>query len=262
MHQLFVFLLAVASSRYGVHVHAFCVMSNHVHLVLTDPGARLPAFHQYLDGLLARAMNALLGRSEHFWDSSGYAPVELGTHADVVEKCAYVLANPVAAGLVELGRLWPGPWSAPETIGAGPLVVARPEHFFAEDGALPPTASLELVPPPGLDAETFRRELRRALEAKEAAAHQMRSAFVGAARVLAQKPTTRPSEEEPRRTLRPRVSSVDATKRSAMLARLTEFWRSYRASLAARRAGKPDVTFPAGTYLLRVAHGVPCAAFG
>lgn len=79
----------------------------------------------------------------------------------------------------------------------------RPVRFFAEDGALPPTASLELVAPSGIDTETFRRELRRALEALEAAAHRKRSRFVGARRVLAQKPTMRPTEKEPRRTLQP-----------------------------------------------------------
>jgi REP element-mobilizing transposase RayT len=41
-------------------VHAWCVLSNHYHLVVTDPDARLPAFMQYLDSLVARAMNASL----------------------------------------------------------------------------------------------------------------------------------------------------------------------------------------------------------
>ena len=59
-----------------------------------------PEFQQYLDGLLARALNVVLGRREAFWTRDSYSAVRLETRASVVEKCAYVLANPVAAGLV------------------------------------------------------------------------------------------------------------------------------------------------------------------
>jgi putative transposase len=44
-------VLAVAARRFGIVVHVFCVLSNHVHLVVTDPDARLPRFEQYLDSL-------------------------------------------------------------------------------------------------------------------------------------------------------------------------------------------------------------------
>ncbi|HEY7725075.1 MAG TPA: hypothetical protein VH880_07070, partial [Anaeromyxobacteraceae bacterium] len=60
--DVFLYLLAVAARRFGIEVHAFCVLSNHFHLVVTDPHARLPAFHQFLDALVARALNASLGR--------------------------------------------------------------------------------------------------------------------------------------------------------------------------------------------------------
>ncbi len=47
--DIFRFVLAVAASRYDIRIHAFCVLSNHFHLV-TDPHARLPEFHRLLDG--------------------------------------------------------------------------------------------------------------------------------------------------------------------------------------------------------------------
>ena len=99
-NQLVGYLLAVAARRYGVQIHAFCVMSNHLHLVLTDPAARLPAFSQYFASLVARSVNAALGRWESFWAPASYSAVSLQTPTDVIEKAAYVLANPVAAGLV------------------------------------------------------------------------------------------------------------------------------------------------------------------
>src|SRR5262245_5097062 len=54
--EVFLYVLAVAAERFGIQVHAFCVLSNHFHLVVTDPQARLPAFHQFLDALVARAL--------------------------------------------------------------------------------------------------------------------------------------------------------------------------------------------------------------
>jgi REP element-mobilizing transposase RayT len=113
-NSILLYLLGVAADRFGIQLHAFCVLSNHYHLVVTDPGARLPAFGQYLDSLVARALNASLGRWEALWAPGSYSAVALVTPDDVVDKAAYVLANPVTAGLVPQGCSWTGLWSAPE----------------------------------------------------------------------------------------------------------------------------------------------------
>ena len=263
--DIFLFLLAVAAHRYGVQVHAFCVLSNHYHLVVTDPHARLPAFQQFLDALVARAINASLGRWEAFWAPSSYSAVRLVSPQDIVEKTAYVLANPVAAGLVRHGRLWPGAWSDPERIGAGALEFERPSHFFAsKGGSLPEKVGVELAVPPGFgSAAEFRDQVIASLtEREEQAALKMSRGFIGVARVLAQKPTARPAPVEPRRNLNPKIAARDPWKRIEALGRAVAFLRSYRSAWAERRAGKTDVVFPAGTYLLRVVHGVPCAGFG
>ena len=263
-NQVFLFLLAVAARRYGMRLHAFCVMSNHFHIVLTDPLAQLPAFQQFLDALVARAINASLGRWEAFWAPTSYSAVRLISPSDVVDKAAYVLANPAAAGLVRSGRLWPGVWSDPERIGRGALEVARPTHFFAKRSALPETLELELTAPPGFDSPgEFREQVLAALADREKdAAGRVKGAFRGALWVLRQKPTARPSSAEPRRTLNPRVAARDAWRRIEALTRLAAFEREYRSALAAWCAGKRDVVFPAGTYLLRVAHGATCAGTG
>jgi len=260
-NEIFLYVLAVAAKRFEISVHAFCVLSNHCHMVVTDPHARLPAFHQYLDALVARAVNASLGRWEAFWDPNSYSAVTLVSPSDVVDKAAYVLANPAAAGLVRTGRLWPGLWSAPERIGGDAFEVARPKHFFDPKGSLPEKAILQLEPPPGFTAEEFRVQIAANLGAREAeAAGNARGGFLGVARVLAQKPTTQPRSGEPRRTLNPRVAGRDKWKRIEALGRLVEFLCQYRSALAARRKGNANTIFPCGTYLLRVAHGVPCGA--
>jgi REP element-mobilizing transposase RayT len=265
-NHVFLYLLAVAAQRFDIEVHAFCVLSNHFHFVVTDSHARLPAFHQFLDALVARAINAWLGRWEAFWAPNSYSAVRLLSPSDVVAKAAYVLANPVDAGLVGSGSAWPGLWSAPERIGGEALEVKRPKHFFDPEGGMPDEVALRLTTPPGFEsAEQFRDVLGRALAEREAEARRLRRArggFLGVARVLAQKPTARPAPGEPRRTLNPRIAGRDKWKRIEALARLVEFLRSYRSAWAARCAGQAHAVFPCGTYLLRVLHGVPCAASG
>jgi hypothetical protein len=179
----------------------------------------------------------------------------------------YTLANPVAAGLVRSGREWPGLWSAPELIGAGPFTVERPSFFFRKKGRMPERVELELETPPGFAfAEEFRSLVTRGLAEREgdltSAAAAAGRRFLGAERALAQDPMSRAVSEEPSRTLNPRFASRDPAKREEAIGRLGEFLRSYRAALGKLRQGVRDVLFPRGTYLLRVAHGVPCEAFG
>jgi putative transposase len=262
---VFLYVLALAARRFGVRVHAFSVLSNHFHLVVTDPDARLPAFSQYLDSLVARALNASLGRWEAFWAPASYSAVALASPSDVVDKTAYVLANPVAAGLVRRGREWPGLWSAPESIGAAPIQAIRPATFFRGNGYLPERVELELTAPPGFgSAEEFRDRVASGLADLEERGRRQHETegrgFVGVARVLAQKPTGRPAPGEPRRAMNPRIAALDKWKRLEVLSRLAEFLVDYRNAWRARRAGEMGVLFPAGTYLMRVAHGAACAA--
>jgi REP element-mobilizing transposase RayT len=263
-NAIFLYVLAVAARRFNVQVHAFCVLSNHFHAVVTDPDACLPAFSQYLDSLVARAVNASLGRWESFWAPSSYSAVALASPADIVDKVAYVLANPVAAGLVARAKEWPGLWSAPESIGGDAVLAPRPTTFFRATGYMPEVERLELVPPPGFTADAFRQRVGEALAVLEGRARETlvseRRKPLGARKVLAQKPTARPAGIAPRRGLRPRVAGRDRWKRIEALLRLVDFLKAYRVAWRTRRAGEPPLLFPAGTYLLRVAHGVPCEA--
>ena len=266
--EIFLYVLAVAAERFGILVHAYCVLSNHFHCVVTDPDGVLPAFGQYLASLVARASNALHGRWESFWAPGSYSAVRLETPEDVLDKMAYTLANPVSAGLVRRGVEWPGPWSSPDMIDGPPLVVSRPQHFFRATGTLMPvSAKLRVVAPPGaMPVEEFRAKLLEQVQSLEAHAagelDRNGGVFQGVDRVLAQSPFARPPGQEPRRGLRPRVACRDRWKRVEALRRLKDFLRSYREAWSKFASGVREVVFPHGTYWMRVAYGVPCAASG
>jgi REP element-mobilizing transposase RayT len=268
VNEIFLFVLGVAARRFGVEVHAFCVMSNHYHLLVTDRRALLPAFVQYLNAFVARAVNASLGRWEGFWAARvAFSGVSNSTRTDVVRKAAYILANPVAAGLVKHGREWPGLWTGPEQLGTAVLSARRPAKFFRAKGPTPKSIELALTPPPGFaSAQEFQEAVAREVHRLEERARRAFAAkgrrFLGRTQVLAQDPLTAPAGTEPRRNLNPRIAALDAVERIDAIARLKRFVREYRVALAKLRAGIRDVVFPAGTYRLRVELGVVCAAAG
>jgi REP element-mobilizing transposase RayT len=265
LNTIFKFVLAVAAKRYGILLHAACVMSDHYHLVLTDPLANLPRFTQLLDCVVARALNALYGRWEAFWAPSSYSAVTLESPQDVIDKIVYTLTNPVSAGLVAHANEWPGAWSAPARIGAGGDIVQRPDHFFSRKGTMPEREVLVFTVPPGFASPAaFRAKVEAGVAAREtekadALASQGKQ-FMGAHRVSRQKHTDRPRSREPRRGLNPRVATRDKWRRMEALGRRADFLRAYREALDKLRRGVRDVVFPPGTYMLRVHLRVSCQA--
>jgi hypothetical protein len=218
---------------------------------------------QYLDSLVARAVNASLGRWEGFWSSeASYSAVLQGATEDVVRRAAYILANPVSAGLVRTAREWPGLWTAPEQLGSATFVAPRPKVFFNPNGDMPERAELVLTTPPGFSsAVEFQALVNAALHELEEEKQREVGArrFLGPERVRRQNPFARPASGEPRRELNPRIATRDKWKRIEALGRLVGFLRAYRSAWHEWRMGARDVLFPAGTYQLRLEHRVRCA---
>ena len=256
------YCLALAAEQTGVVLHAVCVMSNHWHGVLTDPDARLPQFLETFHKLLAKAQNALLGHWENLWSSDKTSVVLLVSEEDVLEKMAYVLANPTAAGLVKSPHEWPGVIS--HRFGEQ-RNCEMPDVFFDEDGVLPDCSILEFVRPAifsGLsDAELEAMLATRvaALVKKAREDLQRRGLrFAGRDAVLRQPFDAIPKTVAPRRNPNPRIAAKSTPERIAAIKRMLDFVRAYRLAWKEWRAGNRDTTFPWGTYALRIFAGVRC----
>ena len=95
--------------EHGVTVQGYCLMTNHVHLIITPPtedafaraiGVTHHRFTQYI--------NALHGRSGHLWQNRFHScPMD---EAHLVNALRYVERNPVRAKMVR--RAWRRPWSS------------------------------------------------------------------------------------------------------------------------------------------------------
>jgi len=259
--QIIRYCLAYAAQRTGVLIHAVIFMSNHYHIVATDPLGVLPVFVECLNRLIAKAVNASLGRWENLWASEQASYVRLLDCAAIIDKIAYALCNPVKAALVKRGDQWPGVRHG----RSGAFLVRRPDVFFRSEGAMPESLALEITPPPigGLsvrEAQELVDQAVREREATERARVLSRGGkFLGATAVKRQDPFASPATFEPRRELSPRVATRNRWLREDVLARCADFIRAYRDALAEWRDKKRGVVFPFGTYLMRVHHQVSCA---
>jgi putative transposase len=82
----------------GVRVLAYCLMSNHVHLVVVPERAdSLAVLFRRVHGAYAQAVNAALGRTGHLWQNRFYSCPLSERHLWIALR--YVEANPVRAGL-------------------------------------------------------------------------------------------------------------------------------------------------------------------
>ena len=104
----FLSLLAHAVSSFDWECLAFCLMTTHYHLVVDTTRENLSAGMQLLNGDYAQSFNGKYGRWGHvFGDRFWSRP--LGED-DLERTCAYVMLNPVRAGLCAEVQDWR--WSA------------------------------------------------------------------------------------------------------------------------------------------------------
>jgi hypothetical protein len=231
-------------------------MSNHYHIVATDPEGKLPAFMSWLNEFIAKALNCVWGRWEYFWAPNTYSAVRLETPDDVIDKLIYTLANPVKACLVSDSSKWPGVTSRTAPFGAKQHF-QMPKAFFRKNGPLPETASLVLEVPQAfeLTPSEFKTLLNKRMKDTEAdligIAKSQKKAFVGIAKVKALRHTDCPQSFEIKRNLNPHVASKNGGALRNALYRLRWFQSEYAAARERLHKGENSVVFPFGTYGLQ-----------
>lgn len=86
---------------YGVRVYAWCLMTNHIHLIVEPPEdvARLGQLMKRLAGRQTRYVNRLEGRRGTLWESR-YKSSPIQTDDYLLACCRYIELNPVRARMV------------------------------------------------------------------------------------------------------------------------------------------------------------------
>jgi REP element-mobilizing transposase RayT len=267
IRRLYLYALAVCAHQFGVLVHAVTLMSTHEHLIVTDPRGRLPDFLHRLHRLVALGTKVLRKWEGPTWDHERPSVVRLLTEQAIIEKLAYVMANPVKAGLVRRACDWPGITVLPQELGRRMWRIERPQAFFdADNPQWPESVELSLTIPPALQgaycARALRDAVRRELELQEEAAHRELKKrgwrVLGPERVRRLSPYRRATSVEALRARNP-TFAVGRGQRSRFfeaVAQLRGFRRAYRQALEQWRAGLRSVGFPRGTWCMCRIHGV------
>ena len=105
----FLKIVSIALEKFGAECFVFCLMGNHFHLVIHTPHANLANVMHHINGLYARYVNWRYGVTGHLWEAP-YAAILIDDTAYLRNAIAYVLRNPVEAGIAQTPEQWP--WSS------------------------------------------------------------------------------------------------------------------------------------------------------
>ena len=92
-------LLAVSLQRYGCSLHAYCWMTNHVHLLVQVTERPLGQMIQWVASQYARRLNKRKRRTGHLFERR-YRALLVDVDEYLISLVKYIHMNPVAAGIV------------------------------------------------------------------------------------------------------------------------------------------------------------------
>jgi putative transposase len=142
----YIHLLRRAIRTQAWHCLGYCLMDNHVHLLIETPKPNLGRGMQRLHSRYAELLNGRQQRVGHVFQGR-YGAVRVEHDEQLWAVVAYIARNPVTAGLCAHPREWP--WSshaAMENRGSdGVIDAARLLDHFGSAGGDPRTRYLECV---------------------------------------------------------------------------------------------------------------------
>ena len=105
----FLDVLAEVVGRFNWLCHAYCLMTNHYHLVVETPDGNLSKGMRQLNGVYTQASNRRHQRTGHLFQGR-FKAILVDQDAYLLELARYVVLNPVRAGMVRDPQAYP--WSS------------------------------------------------------------------------------------------------------------------------------------------------------
>lgn len=282
-------------SAYNISVHEALWMSNHAHICLTDNDGVLPRFVCKMNSMLSRQLNALRGHKGTNIEK-GYSDIEICHDQSMASLCAYALANPCAAHLVNQANAWQG-FTTHDLEYNQSFVVERPNCGLWGDGnqpreLIPKTFRPKLKPNNATNSSSRRKpstlpqrvegvltrpkihlelsdaalraSIRLETKLREQKAQEKRNdegrSVIGMARVLRRKWNESPSTFEPLFEEIQRIATRCITQKIEKARLLARFNQEYEDALRDFiEKGKSGAVFPPGTWKMRTLFRANCA---
>lgn len=107
--EAFIDTLAWVVERFGWICHAYCLMSNHFHLLIETPRPNLSLGMRQLNGVYTQRFNRRHKRAGHLFQGR-FKAILVERDSYLLELCRYIVLNPVRVHLVTSADQYP--WSS------------------------------------------------------------------------------------------------------------------------------------------------------
>jgi REP element-mobilizing transposase RayT len=102
---IFLKLLAIACDRHDWYCHAYCLMSNHYHLLIDTATPSLSKGMKYINGSYTQCYNRAHKRVGHLFQGR-YKAISVERESYLLELSRYIVLNPVRARMVRSAKDW------------------------------------------------------------------------------------------------------------------------------------------------------------
>ncbi len=258
-NELALGVLGRAQARSHMRIHAFVILANHLHLVLSpESPQQLAGFMAFLEANLAKEAGRLHDWRGPFWSRRYQAIVVSDEEEAQVGRLLYILRHGVKERLVTRPQDWPGPHAVTALLESAPLeglwIDRTLEHQLRRKGEdfdprdCQSSESLVLSPLPcwqHLPAAAYHARIAELVAEVEAEGQRLvreRGEPIGRERLQRQHPHERPMKSK--RSPAPFVHAACKSARLALVEAYRAFVAAYRLAADQLRAGDRLVRFP------------------
>lgn len=182
--QAWLDVLGQVCMRFNWVCHAWCLMTNHYHILIETPEANLSQGMRQLNGVYTQRFNRAHARVGHVFQGR-YKAILVERDGYLLELARYVVLNPLRAGMVKRLEAWPwssylatcGQASAPEWVqtdwilaqfGRQRASAIRKYVQFVHEGARLPSVWTQLQGQIYLGSVAFVKKMQTLIEQKPA----------------------------------------------------------------------------------------------
>jgi len=103
--RIFLDVLHKVNGRYNLLCHAYCLMTNHYHILIETPDGNLSKGMRQINSVYTQKFNTRHNRSGHLFQGR-YKSILIQKESHLLEVCRYVVLNPVRAKIAETPEAW------------------------------------------------------------------------------------------------------------------------------------------------------------